>query len=107
MSEAQHYRNLESMYAAAPVNEFYLPTMTVTEGEAVIEIQALKKHQHSAGGVHGSVYFKLLDDAAFFAANSLEGEMFVLTTSKVKCLYSPPVSQLTLPALFHSEKCAQ
>ncbi|MEH6347361.1 MAG: PaaI family thioesterase [Bermanella sp.] len=80
MNEAQHYRNLESMYAAAPVNEFYLPTMAVTEGEAVIEIQALKKHQHSAGGVHGSVYFKLLDDAAFFAANSLEEEVFVLTT---------------------------
>ena len=62
MSQTQHYRNLESMYAAAPINEFYLPSMTVTEGEAVIEIQASKKHQHSGGGVHGSVYFKMLDD---------------------------------------------
>ena len=81
MSQNEHFRHLESMYAAAPINEFYLPTMTVTEGEAVIEINASKKHQHSGGGVHGSVYFKMLDDAAFFAANSLEEEVFVLTTS--------------------------
>ena len=34
---------------------------------------------HSAGGLHGSVYFKMLDDAAFFAANSIDTERFVLT----------------------------
>ena len=30
--------------------------------------------------MHGSVYFRLLDDAAFFAANSLVEHAFVLTT---------------------------
>jgi uncharacterized protein (TIGR00369 family) len=31
--------------------------------------------------MHGSVYFKLLDDAAFFAVNSIVEDAFVLTTS--------------------------
>ena len=81
MNNEDHYRNLEGMYAAAPINDFYSPTMTVSEGETVIEIDLGKKLHHGAGAIHGSVYFKTLDDAAFFAANSLEKEFFVLTTS--------------------------
>ena len=34
-----------------------------------------------SNAVHGSVYFKALDDAAFFAANSLNEEFFVLTSN--------------------------
>jgi uncharacterized protein (TIGR00369 family) len=81
MSIQAHYRSLENMYAAAPINDFFLPHLTVSEGESVIEIELSEKFQHAAGGVHGSVYFKMLDDAAWFAANSLEPDFFVLTTS--------------------------
>lgn len=81
MTLAQHYRCLESMYQAAPINKIYPPVMTVSEGEAVIEIELTADFFHSAGAVHGSVYFKVLDDSAFFAANSLEQEVFVLTSS--------------------------
>lgn len=76
-----HFRRLESMYAAAPFNAFFKPNMTVSEGQAIIDIELSEQFHHSAGGVHGSVYFKMLDDAAFFAANSLEERVFVLTTS--------------------------
>lgn len=76
-----HYRMLERMYAGAPINRFFLPSMTVSEGQAVIEMLLNERFHHPAGAVHGSVYFKMLDDAAFFAANSLETEVFVLTTS--------------------------
>jgi uncharacterized protein (TIGR00369 family) len=76
-----HYRNLENMYKAGPINRFYNPVMMVTKGKAVIEIDIQTQHHHAGGAVHGSVYFKMLDDAAFFAANSLETEVFVLTTS--------------------------
>ena len=55
--------------------------MEVTEGKAEISIDIEPKMFHAAGATHGSVYFKMLDDAAFFAANSLEPEFFVLTTS--------------------------
>lgn len=81
MTDKSHFEKLVSMYAAAPINNIYSPIMTVSQGEAVIEIELSQRYHHSAGGVHGSVYFKMLDDAAFFAANSLEETFFVLTTS--------------------------
>lgn len=81
MNDAAHFKALESMYKAAPINAIYLPEITISEGAAEIEIELSPKFHHAAGGVHGSVYFKMLDDAAFFAANSYEHEVFVLTTS--------------------------
>jgi uncharacterized protein (TIGR00369 family) len=91
MSLEQHYKQLESMYAAAPINTIYKPDMVVSKGRAVIEIELSSQFHHSAGGVHGSVYFKMLDDAAFFAANSLETDYFVLTTSFTTYLTRPVV----------------
>ena len=72
MTDHSHFTQLENMYAAAPINQIYQPILVVTEGQATIEIELSEQYHHSAGGVHGSVYFKMLDDAAFFAANSLE-----------------------------------
>lgn len=98
MSNEQHYRQLESMYQAAPVNAFYQPVMTVSEGQAEITIETDERHHHSAGGMHGSVYFKMLDDAAWFAANSLEPEVFVLTTSFTTYI-TRPVSEGKITAI--------
>ena len=102
MSEQQddtsHYRALERMYAAAPINSIFQPVMTVSEAAAEVEIELSEKYHHSAGGVHGSVYFKMLDDAAFFAANSLEKDVFVLTSTFTTYL-TRPVSQGKLKAL--------
>lgn len=36
---------------------------------------------HAADAVHGSVYFKAMDDAAFFACNSLVTDVLLLTVS--------------------------
>lgn len=77
----EHYRKLERMYHAAPCNAYYQPRMTVGEGTAEVIIPVKEKLFHAAGAVHGSAYFKILDDAAFFAANSLVEDVFVLTTS--------------------------
>jgi uncharacterized protein (TIGR00369 family) len=76
-----HYQGLISMYAAAPINTIFKPCLKISEGYSEILIDLDSKYHHSGGGVHGSVYFKMLDDAAFFAANSLESEFFLLTTS--------------------------
>ena len=84
-----HYRRLESMYQAAPLNDFFTPVMQVSEAKAEISIQVEPKYFHAAQAVHGSVYFKMLDDAAFFAANSLEPDFFVLTTSFTTYLTRP------------------
>lgn len=81
MSNEQHYRRLEKMYAAAPINAFFTPALKVEEGYASIDMQVQSKFFHAAQAVHGAVYFKGLDDAAWFAAASLEPEFFVLTSS--------------------------
>jgi uncharacterized protein (TIGR00369 family) len=76
-----HYRKLERMYSHAPINSYFLPTLTIGEGAAEIRIMVRDDFHHSAGAMHGVVYFKALDDATFFAANSLVEEVFVLTAS--------------------------
>jgi len=98
MEDKQHFQSLISMYAAAPINQIYQPKMDISQGEARIEIALDEKYHHSGGGVHGSVYFKMLDDAAFFAANSLEQEYFVLTTSFTTYL-TRPVSSGVMTAI--------
>ena len=95
MTQRGHYESLISMYAAAPINEIFRPRMTLAEGHAEIEIELHERYQHSAGGVHGSVYFKMLDDAAFFAVSTLEPELFVLTTSFTTYI-TRPVSSGTM-----------
>lgn len=89
METDPHFIALQNMYLAAPINEFYRPVIEVSEAQATIEIEVTDKLFHAARAVHGSVYFKMLDDAAFFAANSLEREVFVLTTSFTTYLTRP------------------
>jgi uncharacterized protein (TIGR00369 family) len=76
-----HYRKLERMYAQAPINAYFRPALRVGEGRAELEIAVREDFFHAAGAIHGAVYFKALDDAAFFAANSLVTDAFVLTVS--------------------------
>ena len=94
MTTAPHFQALEDMYLNAPINAFYDPRIEVSEAEAIVEIEVSEKLFHSAEAVHGSVYFKMLDDAAFFAASSLEKEVFVLTTSFTTYLTRPVSSGL-------------
>lgn len=77
----EHYRKLERMYGRAPINQFYDPTLRVMDGAATLTIPVREAFHHTAGAMHGSVYFKALDDAAFFAANSIVEDVFVLTAT--------------------------
>jgi len=76
-----HYRRLERMYLSAPFNEIFKPDLTITEGEAEVSFDAGPHLHHAGNAVHGSNYFKALDDAAFFAVNSLVEDVFVLTVT--------------------------
>jgi uncharacterized protein (TIGR00369 family) len=76
-----HFRKLERMYVAAPINAYFEPVLRVFDGVAKITIPVKPEFFHAAGAIHGSVYFKALDDSAFFAANSLVEDVFVLTVS--------------------------
>ncbi len=80
MSNEEHFRKLERMYRDAPCNRAYVPlTMELGAGMARIVFTVKEDFLHAAGGVHGSVIFKLLDDAAFFAVNSLITDVLALT----------------------------
>lgn len=90
--EQTHYQRLQSMYYAAPVNAMYKPSMVITRGGCRIEIALREQFCHSGGTAHGSVYFKMLDDAAFFAANSLN-KQFLLATASFSLHFIRPVRE--------------
>ena len=98
MSNEKHYRMLERMYLSAPVNEYYAPEIHITEGQAQVIIPVRQDFFHAANAVHGAVYFKLLDDSAFFAANSLVEDVFVLTVS-YNVYFTRPVSEGVMKAI--------
>jgi uncharacterized protein (TIGR00369 family) len=77
----EHYRKLERMYMAAPINEFFKPSIQIGRGTAEIKVSVDRRFFHAAQAAHGAVYFKSLDDAAFFAVSSLVEDYFVLTSS--------------------------
>ena len=80
--EAAHFRALERLYASAPINRLFPSTLHVMEaGVSAIEFEANDAHFHAAGAAHGTLYFKMLDDAAFYACNSLVNDRFLLTTA--------------------------
>lgn len=76
-----HFRALERMYDSAPCNAGLRPRLRVERGKAEVRMEATPAMHHAAHAVHGAFYFKMLDDAAFFAANSLVTDVFVLTVS--------------------------
>lgn len=85
------------MYSGALINRFYTPGITVSEGKAVITMDVRPVFFHAAHAVHGAVYFKMLDDAAFFAANSLVSDVFVLTVN-FNVVFLRPVTEGKLVA---------
>ena len=92
MGTEEHFRKLERMYLSAPVNQFYAPEIYITEGQAQVSIPVRPDFFHAANAVHGAVYFKMLDDSAFFAANSLVEDVFVLTVS-YNVYFTRPISE--------------
>ncbi len=77
-----HYRALERLYGSAPVNSVFESTLAITgEGLSRLKFVVTRDVYHAAGAAHGTIYFKMLDDAAFYAANSMATDRFLLTTS--------------------------
>ncbi len=93
-----HFRKLENMMRSAPFAQWTKAKVTVRQGEAEILLVVREDFFHSAGAMHGALYFLALDNAAWFAANSLEKELFILTTSFTTYI-TRPVSQGTVRAV--------
>ena len=86
-----HHRALESLYRSAPINRAFPSELEIVEnGFARIKFEVRTEHFHAAGALHGTAYFKMLDDAAFYAVNSLVTDRFVLTTA-FNLLFTKPI----------------
>ena len=80
--EAGHFRRLESLYRSAPINGLFRSDLSiVAPGRSAIYFTIDPGSFHAAGAAHGTLYFKMLDDAAFYAANALVSDRFLLTTA--------------------------
>ena len=86
-----HYRALESMYVNGPINQFFRPAIHIEGGLAEVRMTVRPDMHHAAHAAHGAVYFKMLDDASFFAVQSLVTDVFVLTVSFQVYLLAPVV----------------
>ena len=95
-----HFTKLKNMYLSSNINTqmYESTTCEITLEKATISLTITEKYFHALGAIHGSVYFKLLDDAAFFAVNSIVEDKFVLTASfNIKFLR--PISSGTITAV--------
>lgn len=89
--EEAHFRALESLYGSAPINQLFASRLEIPDaGVARIRFEVGEQYYHAAGAVHGTAYFKMLDDAAFYAANSLVTDYFLLTTA-FNLLFTRPI----------------
>ncbi len=79
----EHFKKLRNMYLSANVNTkiFSSTGCYIEHKKVIISLTISEKYFHALSAIHGSVYFKLLDDSAFFAVNSIIEDVFVLTTS--------------------------
>jgi uncharacterized protein (TIGR00369 family) len=95
---AAHFRALESLYRHAPVNGLFESRLEIVEpGFARIRFEVGEALFHAAGAAHGTLYFKMMDDAAFYACNSLVSDRFLLTTA-FNLLFTRPMRSGTATA---------
>lgn len=76
------WARLSKLLPFAPINKLYQPhNLQVGRGTASLEMPVLPQFFNGGMTVHGSVFFKGLDETAWFAANSLASEFAFATTS--------------------------
>jgi uncharacterized protein (TIGR00369 family) len=81
MRDQQHLDRLKTVYEKAPCNAYYEPVIEIARGQSEVRFPVREAFFQGLGAVHGSVYFKAMDDAAYFAAQSLVKDYFLVTVS--------------------------
>ena len=88
-----HYKKLEKIYLNANLNKkIYSNTeIIISKNYSEIKMPIKEDYFHALKAIHGSVYFKMLDDAAFFAAQSVV-EDYMLLTANFNISFKMPVT---------------
>lgn len=79
MPKKRHFQALEAMMLRTPVVEKFDCAVCVGEGTAEFSIAITEDLFHGAGGLHGALYFFVMDNAAMLAANSCVIDVCVVT----------------------------
>lgn len=98
MKHEEHYRKLENLMHSAPIVNLVGARVKIGEGRAEITLPVKRELFHAAGALHGAMYLLAMDNAAFFAVNSLVEDVFVLT-STFNSYFLRPVSGGTVRAV--------
>ena len=98
MKTTDHFSKLENMMYTAPFMQWNGARVSISKGEARLTMLIRKEFHHGAGAMHGAMYFLALDNAAFFAVNSLVEDVLVLTTSFTTYI-TRPVSEGVVTAM--------
>ena len=79
----EHFSKLQELYLSAKINSRLFPTSTIEirAKEATISLEVSDNYHHGFNAMHGAIYFKLLDDAAYFAVNSVVQDQLVVTST--------------------------
>lgn len=79
----EHFRFLEALYKKGRINQqhFSDTDIQVTDGRATISVTIDAQWHHAKDSMHGCIYFKFLDDAAYFATASQIEDQFIVTKS--------------------------
>lgn len=90
MEMNEHYKRLQRVYASAPIVRFYNTSyIRFTDENTVATLQVEAKYFHAQKAMHGSVYFRMLDDAAYFASAAKEPDFFLVTKTFTTNLLRP------------------
>lgn len=89
-----HYLKCAKMFRYAPVNssEQFASRVQLAHQQARVQMPPKAEYHHAANALHGMCYFKMLDDASFFAAQSINSTHFVVTTSFTTYITRPVVA---------------
>lgn len=95
MLNQTHINRLKWIYRHNACNQYYTTEIEITEREAELHLPIRPDYLHSGGVIHGSVYFKMLDDAATFAVSSIVMD-FGIVTASFNIYFTRPVSEGTI-----------
>ena len=88
-----HLIKLKEMYLKAPINQLMKPSIKIYASRAIINMKADSNFFHAGKTLHGSIYFKMLDDASFFASQSIVSDYFLVTSNYNVHLLRPIVEE--------------
>lgn len=108
MDLKEHFRSLETLFLTAPINRIHFPqaTIHISSGKSEITWKSQPGFFHALGALHGSIIFKWLDDAAYFAAASKVVDYFLLTKS-FEINFLRPGSSQTFSAIGEIQEIAK